>query len=240
MKIENYGFKTVENNFTGKWREIVEGWAAMNASYVSEFGDLPAWYVENTNTALFSAAAWQSGCPALCEPDVDKQDFTGRPGRPREYVGRLDMEVYIDNLWVWVEAKKRHFQYTHKTDGRSARRQRLVNLIDDSIMSAKKTSKSAKLSEWDVVAVSFFSASVTAESPERQDDRSLRDGLKKGDAVDRAIDSENKAMIERLEAYRAENGTDLKYAIFRNTNLRLQSWKEADYPAAFGIIMSQV
>lgn len=240
MKLKKCGFEVAANNFEGKWRDIVDVWAKMNASYVSVFGDLPAWYVENTNTALLSAAAWQCGCPSLCEPDVDKQSFTGRPGRPREYVGRLDMEVYIDDSWVWLEAKKRHFQYTHKSDGRSARRQRLVNLIDESRSSARKTSKSAKLSEWDIVAVSFFSASVTSDSIERQDDRSLRDGLGKEAAVARAIASENEAMIERLNQYRDENANDLKYAIFRNARTRLQEWSGTDYPAAFGIIMSQV
>jgi hypothetical protein len=232
------GFKVVENNFEGKWRKIVDAWAAMNATYVSEFGDLPAWYVENSNTALLSAAAWKCGCPALCEPDVSKQRFTGRPGRPAEYVGRLDMEIHIDDSWTWIEAKKSHFQYTHKVDGRSDRRSRLVNLIDGARKSATNSSKAAKKFGWNVLAMGFFSASVTQDSLERRDDRSLRNGLGKEAAVERAITSENQAMIERLERYRIENDSSLRYAVYRNSSSRLQGWVDSDYPAAFGLISS--
>ncbi|MDR5655186.1 hypothetical protein RGD00_21480 [Xinfangfangia sp. LG-4] len=217
----------------------MNAWAAMNATYVTQFGDLPAWYVENSNTAMLAAAAWQCNCPALCEPNVDKQKFTGRPGRPKSFVGRLDMELYVEDSWLWIEAKKDHFLYTYRADGRSDRRKRLVNLIDRSRRFAKESKKAAEADGWSVVAAAFFSASVAANSIERGKDRSLRDGFGKEDAVNRAIYSENAAMIEKLESYRLEVSS-LQYAVFRNTNTRLQEWAGVEYPAAFGIITSRL
>jgi len=230
-------FKAVVNTFDGDWKKVVNKWALMNGHYVAEFGDLPAWYVETSNTAMLAAAAWQCGCPALCEPRINKQKFTGRPGRPKTYVGRLDMEIYIDDHWTWVEAKKDHFQFTQKKDGRSERRQRFVNLIESSRKSAENSASSAKECGWNVSAAAFFSASVVADSVERGDDKSARDGLGKEDAVSRAINSEIEAMLERLEKYKLKTGASLKVAVFGNTNSRLQEWTTVDYPAAFGIIM---
>ena len=109
-------FERDVNNFPASWRGIVEKWSEFNAQYYDQNSDLPAWYVENSNSALFSAAAWVEGHQALCEVDVDKKIYPGTPGRPASYPGRMDIELIVDEKIYWVEAKRRAFTLSRESN----------------------------------------------------------------------------------------------------------------------------
>jgi hypothetical protein len=232
-------FKCTENSFVGSWKKVIASWGEMNSHYVNEFHDLPAWYVENANTSMLSAAAWKCGHPSMCEPNVNKRKFTGRPGRPKEYVGRLDMEIYIDGNWMWLEAKKRHFNLSNLGRKKSESSERLAKLIEYARNEARGSTKDAESAGWDVAALSFFSASILEDARERSDDATDRRGMGKEAACRIAVDEELGAMIDGVRAYEASLGQRVELAIFRNEDTRLQSWKGSDFPAAFGVAMSR-
>jgi len=103
-------YKRVVNSFEDKWWEIVERWALLNNEYARRTGDdIPAWYVENLNSALFAAAAWQCDVPALCELDVLKQKAAQSDPDGNEESessnGRVDLALYIGQSQHWIEAK---------------------------------------------------------------------------------------------------------------------------------------
>jgi len=75
-------FEADVNNFPADWRGIVNRWGEYNANYYNRHEDLPAWYVENSNSALFSAAAWVEGHQALCEIDAEKKYYTSLTPKP--------------------------------------------------------------------------------------------------------------------------------------------------------------
>lgn len=226
-------FETRACAFEGDWKRVVLEWAKLNDQYLHECADFPAWYIENSNTALLSAAAWRCGFTSLCEPGIDKQEFKGRPGRPREYAGRVDMEIYIEDQWVLLEAKKEHFRLTNSPHHRASRRERLANLYDRSLKGAKGSRRAASGAGCHVKGLGFFSAGIGSDSVERRDDNRLREGLGKEEAVKKAIADEVDRLCEGISHLNA------CYAIFTSKAVRLQNWAGAEFPAAFGLIMSE-
>ncbi len=214
------------NNFPAGWRKIVDTWGDLNNQYSKRDGDLPAWYVENSNSALFSAAAWIQGYPALCEMDVEKKYYTGSRGRPKTYPRRMDIEVEINGTRYWVEAKRRAFALSEESQY-SLRHSFLVNSLRDAWGDAGQCRPAAQDFQARMVAIVFFSCHIDPEAPERQASPSQREQL---------VASEIEQMHSATSALGSEMGRNVYRAVFAQSQFHIhRGWNGHLWPAAFGL-----
>lgn len=216
------------NSFTGEWKKVVAEWGRMNGQYLSDYGDFPSWYVENSNSALFAAAAWKCGIPAICEIDVEKRQYTGKRGRPRSYNGRFDLEINFKDETYLIEAKRR-FLSLSQSSYYSLRH----GFIIDSLKSASKDIRScqiaAKSFEMKTGALVFFAAII-------EPDAHVRVARKYKVACDDLITSEiDKFSIHMTALANAEPSAHVNYAVFSNPVDSMRDWKELNWPAVCGV-----
>lgn len=208
---------------------MTDAWGDLNSRYFELNDDLPAWYVENSNSALLSAAAWQCGYPAVCEVDVEKKRYTGERGRPAAYAGRMDLEVHIDDLRYWIEAKRRAFALSEDSSY-SLRHGFLAESLHAAWGDASQCRSAAKEFAARMAAVVFFSAHIEADAAERQpvkDAPAMREQL-----VEREIAS----MQKKMDALGPEMGKAVYRAIFAQTDFGIhKGWQGYLWPAVFGM-----
>lgn len=219
-------FQKQFNNFPAGWRKVVDTWGDLNNQYFKRDGDLPAWYVENSNSALFSAAAWIHGYPALCEMDVEKKLYTGDRGRPKSYAGRMDIELEINGIRYWVEAKRRAFALSEESQY-SLRHSFLVNSLWDAWGDARQCRPAAQDFQARMVAVVFFSCHISLEAPERHTNPSQREQL---------LASEMEQMHSAINALASKMDRNVYRAVFAQNDFHIhRSWNDYLWPAAFGL-----
>ena len=222
-------FEASFNNFPAGWRRMTDKWGNLNSQYFELDQDLPAWYVENSNSALLSAAAWQCGYPALCEVDVDKKYYTGERGRPASYAGRMDLEVHVNGQRHWVEAKRRAFALSGESTY-SLRHGFLVDSLRDAWGDARKCRDAAQAFKAKMASIVFFSAHISADAPERlqgQGRPALRQELVKNEIEQVQI---------KITALASEMDIPVYRAIFSQIDFNIhRGWQGYDWPAVFGI-----
>lgn len=221
-------FERDVNNFPAGWRGIVKKWGEFNANYYDQFQDLPAWYVENSNSALFSAAAWAEGHLALCEVDAEKKFYTGRPGRPASYPGRMDIELTIDDETYWIEAKRRAFSLSASSDY-SFRHSFLSASVKEATENTKQCQEAANALGCCVASLVFFSGHIRPDAPERARGTPplIRSEL---------IAAETAALRENMQDLSRDLGARVYHAVFSQLDCRIyQNWEGYYWPAAFGL-----
>jgi hypothetical protein len=216
------------NNFPAGWRGIVNKWGDFNANYYDRFQDLPAWYVENSNSALFSAAAWAKGHLALCEVDAEKKFYTGRPGRPATYPGRMDIELTIDDATYWIEAKRRAFSLSAGSDY-SFRHSFLSASVKEASENTNQCQVAANALGCRVASLVFFSGHIRPDAPERAPETRplMRSEL---------IAAEIAALRTNMQDLGRDLGAQVHHAVFSQRDCRIyQNWQYYYWPAAFGL-----
>lgn len=222
-------FNTQFNNFPAGWKKMTNTWGNLNSQYFDLDQDLPAWYVENSNSALLSAAAWQCKFPAICEVDVDKKFYTGERGAPASYSGRMDLEIHVKDQRYWVEAKRRAFELSEESKYSLGHRF-LADSLRDAWGDARKCRKSAQEFGARMVAVVFFSGHIGADASERQPGEG-RPAIRQA----RVSDEINKMQIS-METLGKEIGTTAYRAIFSQADFGIhKGWQGYDWPAVFGM-----
>jgi hypothetical protein len=155
-------FESYQNTFQGNWKRLIDKWAAMNIEFLALTDELPAWYVENTNTALLAAAAWSCGFAAVCELDTKKQRRTGKRGEPTQIDGRVDIVLKMDNTTTWVEAKKLNFDLSKVSESRGE-----IGRLNRSLQSAWREALNCQsdANEYgaSIGALTFFSGTLSPE-----------------------------------------------------------------------------
>ncbi|WP_371056422.1 hypothetical protein [Rhodosalinus sp. K401] len=221
-------FERDVNNFPASWRGIVNKWGEFNANYYDRFQDLPAWYVENSNSALFSAAAWAEGHLALCEVDAEKKFYTGRPGRPATYPGRMDIELTIDDGTYWIEAKRRAFSLSASSDY-SFRHSFLSASVKEATENTTQCQEAANALDCCVASLVFFSGHIRPDAPERARGTPplMRSEL---------IAAETAALRANMQDLGRDLGARVYHAVFSQRDCRIyHNWEGYYWPAAFGL-----
>jgi hypothetical protein len=221
-------FESDVNNFPAGWRGIVSKWGEYNASYYQRNQDLPAWYVENSNSALFSAAAWAEGHQALCEVDAEKKFYTGRPGRPATYSGRMDIELTIGDQAYWVEAKRRAFSLSAGSDY-SFRHSFLAASVREASDNTNQCQVAANALGCRLASLVFFSGHIQPDALERAPRSTplMRSQM---------IAAEIAALRINMQDLGQDLGTRIYQAVFSQREFRIyQNWQDYYWPAAFGI-----
>ena len=222
-------FETQFNNFPAGWRRMADTWGNLNSRYFNLDQDLPAWYVENSNSALLSAAAWQCGYPAICEVDVDKKFYTGERGAPISYAGRMDLEIHVNDQRYWVEAKRRAFALSEDSNY-SLRHSFLAESLRDAWSDVRKCRNAAQTFDARMVAIVFFSGHIGADASERQPGEgrpAIRQAL---------VSDEIKQMQNRITALGNEMGRPAYRAIFSQSDFGIhRGWQGYNWPAVFGM-----
>lgn len=227
-----YMTTTEINTFQGSWSKVIAKWGNMNREYLTKTGDFPAWYVENSNSALFSAAAWQCGYLALCEVDIEKQRYTGLPGRPKTTGGRFDIELHMGEGAYVIEAKKRHFSLS-ESSSYSLRHHYLKSSVEDASGDCRSCKKSAAEYEMNLAALIFFSCSVGYDAPERNLGKGYRE------AIFDLMTQEASAFENNMRELRlVPKSRLLGYSLFSNDPLSFdrKDWKGYPWPAMCGVI----
>lgn len=221
-------FECDVNNFPAGWRRIVNKWGEFNASYYEQHHDLPAWYVENSNSALFSAAAWATGHLALCEVDAEKKYYTGRPGRPATYSGRMDIELTINDRLYWIEAKRRAFSLGRGSDY-SFRHSFLAASAREASDNARQCRTAATALQCNLASFVFFSGHIQPEAIERVPGSTP-------DLRSEMVATEIAALRGNMRDLGQNLGTRIYHAVFSQRDFRIyQNWQDYYWPAAFGI-----
>lgn len=220
------------NTFSDPWRSVVARWGKMNKACLKEIDDLPAWYVENSNSALFAAAAWLCGYPAICEIDIEKRKFNGRPGRPRTGSGRFDIEMHMGNSIYLIEAKKRHLSISADSHY-SLRHSHLASAIDEASADCRACEKSARNLGMEMASLVFFSGSIDEDSEERKKVPGYRQ------AMSECLEAEIGKFKDNMEQLELPRGIRvLGYSLFANdpNQFNRKEWKGFSWPALFGVI----
>lgn len=206
-------FEKNVNNFPTGWRGIVEKWAEFNARYYARYSDLPAWYVENSNSALFSAAAWTEGHLALCEVDIEKKYYTGKPGRPISYAGRMDIELTIGDEIYWIEAKRRAFSLSRKSSY-SFRHAFLATSVLEAYDNTRQCKAATKEMDAKMASLVFFSGHIEPEIEERGADSTpqIRSEM---------VADEISALKENMRTLSREMGENVSHAVFSQRDYRI-------------------
>ncbi|MDF3608372.1 hypothetical protein PE067_20820 [Paracoccus sp. DMF-8] len=221
-------FERIVNNFPAGWRKTVDTWSELNNRYYEHNDDLPAWYVENSNSALLSAAAWMNGYPAICEMDVEKKSYTGTRGRPRSYAGRMDIEIQFDNKVYWIEAKRRAFTLSQNSNY-SFRHSFLASSVKDAMSNARQCRDVAHGFGVSMASVVFFSGHIESDAPERR-------GRDAPGRRAKLIHDETAALKENMKALSDEICEDVYHAIYARNDVDIpRGWTDYHWPAAFGI-----
>lgn len=222
-------FERQFNNFPAGWRRMTDAWGDLNSRFFDLDGDLPAWYVENSNSALLSAAAWQCGYPAICEVDVEKKRYNGERGRPPAYAGRMDLEIHINGHRYWIEAKRRAFALSEGSTY-SLRHGFLVESLRDAWGDARQCRNAAQEFTARMAAVVFFSAHIEADAAERlpgQGTPAIRERL---------IEIEIARMQQNMDALSLEMDKAVYRAVFAQTDFGIhRGWQGYLWPAVFGM-----
>lgn len=221
-------FESDVNNFPAGWRGIVNKWGEYNASYYHRNQDLPAWYVENSNSALFSAAAWAEGHQALCEVDAEKKYYNGRRGRPTTYSGRMDIELTIDDRLYWIEAKRRAFSLGAESDF-SFRHSFLAASVREASDNAKQCQTAAIALGSNLASLVFFSGHIQPDALERVPGSTpqIRSEM---------IATEIAVLRANMQDLGRDLGVRIYHAVFSQRDCRIyQNWQDYYWPAAFGI-----
>lgn len=221
-------FERDVNNFPAGWRGVVNKWGEFNANYYDQFQDLPAWYVENSNSALFSAAAWAEGHLALCEVDAEKKFYTGRPGRPATYPGRMDIELTIDDETYWVEAKRRAFSLGAGSDY-SFRHSFLATSVREASDNTMQCQVAATALGCNLASLVFFSGHILPEARERV--RGSTPQMRSEMVAD-----EIAALRTNMQDLGRDFGARIYHAVFSQRDYVIsRNWQDYYWPAAFGL-----
>jgi len=221
-------FESDVNNFPAGWRGIVKKWGEYNASYYQRNEDLPAWYVENSNSALFSAAAWAEGHQALCEVDAEKKRYTGGRGRPASYAGRMDIELTIDDQVYWIEAKRRAFSLGAGSKY-SFRHSFLAASVREASNNAKQSETAAIALRSNLASLVFFSGHIQPDAIERAPGSTplIRSAM---------ITAEIAALRANMQDLGREFGVRIYHAVFSQRDCVIRkNWQDYYWPAAFGL-----
>ena len=216
------------NNFPAGWRGIVNKWGEFNSRYYDRHQDLPAWYVENSNSALFSAAAWAEGHQALCEVDAEKKYYTGRQGRPTTYSGRMDIELTIGDHTYWIEAKRRAFSLGEASNY-AFRHSFLTASVHEARDNARQCRDAAVALGADVASLVFFSGHIAPEAEERAQSSTpqMRSEM---------VASEITALRENMRELGRSLNARVYHGVFSQRDHRIyQNWQDYHWPAAFGL-----
>jgi hypothetical protein len=201
----------------------------MNSQYFDLHNDLPAWYVENSNSALLSVAAWQCGYPAICEVDVEKKHYSGERGRPPKRNGRVDLEIHINDSTYWVEAKRKYFSLS-KRGRNSLRHSGLAGAIRAAWEDAGEPQKPPDGYPARRVAIVFFSAHFDSDAAERkwpQGSPKAREGL---------VAEEIEKMQTNMQALGQEMKATIHRAVFVQSDFGIhRGWQGYQWPAIFGM-----
>lgn len=221
-------FERVVNNFPAGWRGIVNRWGEYNATYYDRHQDLPAWYVENSNSALFAAAAWAEGHQALCEVDVEKRYYTGRQGRPTTYAGRIDIELTINDQLYWIEAKRRAFSLGAESNY-SFRHSFLAASLAEALQNTRQCQRAADALETRSTSLVFFSGHIEPDARERGRGSTP---LMRSEMVANEI----AALRAKMRDLGPDLGDRVYHAAFSQRDCRIyQNWEDYYWPAAFGL-----
>lgn len=221
-------FESDVNNFPTGWRGIVNKWGEFNANYYDRHQDLPAWYVENSNSALFSAAAWAEGHQALCEVDAEKKYYTGRQGRPVTYSGRMDIELTINDQLYWIEAKRRAFSLGAGSNY-SFRHSFLAASVREALNNTMQCQVAADALGCNLASVVFFSGHIQPEALERAQGSTplMRSEM---------VAAEIAALRTNMQDLGRDLGARIYHAVFSQRDFRMyRNWQEYYWPAAFGL-----
>lgn len=222
-------FERDVNNFPASWRGIVEKWSEFNAQYYDQHSDLPAWYVENSNSALFSAAAWVEGHQALCEVDVDKRFYSGSPGRPASYAGRMDIELIAEDQIYWVEAKRRAFSLGRNSNY-SFRHAFLAASVNEAYANARQCRPAAKAMNAKIASIVFFSGHIEPEAAEREQNSTPQMRAE-------MVAEEISLLRENMRSMAKEMGGRLFHSVSSQRDYRIyKDWQGYYWPAAFGLV----
>ncbi|MDK8873590.1 hypothetical protein [Paracoccus sp. SSJ] len=215
------------NTFSVPWKKVVRKWAKMNIAYAEAVEDLPAWYVENSNSALFSSALWACDYPSICETDIGKQVISGLPGRRRAYDGRTDIEALVEDELFLFEAKKRHLNLSG--DSRRALRHNVIaRALDEALSDTAKIRSAAGNLTAKAGSIVFFSAVLSA------------DYFGQG----KWISKRRERIVDELEAFKRNmsdlrfKDVDLMYAAYFSDTSRLSISTDDYRPVAFGVCMT--
>lgn len=221
-------FECRANNFPAGWRKTVNQWARLNDRYFAENSDLPAWYVENSNSALFSAAAWMTGYAAICEVDVDKRKDTGKPGRPKNYGGRVDMEIQMGDCTYWVEAKRKCFEIS-ETSRYALRHSYLsAGLLEaqNDIENVRDNDVSSPISK---VSMTFFAGYIPEDAPCRTGENVIQ---RRSELVDEEVHQH----LSNIKKLKDETGQDVYTSVFSQSDLSISKfWSGCSFPVLFGV-----
>lgn len=221
-------FERVVNNFPAGWRSIVNKWAKYNASYYDRHQDIPAWYVENSNSALFAAAAWAEGHQALCEVDAEKKYYTGRQGRPATYSGRMDIELTIHDQIYWIEAKRRAFSLGAASDY-SFRHSFLAASVREAADNARQCETAATALQSKLASLVFFSGHIQPDAHERVPGSTPKMRSEMVAAEVTSLRANMRRLGEELNAR-------IYHAVFSQGDFGIHHcWRDYYWPAAFGI-----
>lgn len=221
-------FERDVNNFPEGWRGIVKRWADLNNEYYNRHTDIPAWYVENSNSALFAAAAWAEGSFAICEVDVEKKYYTGRSGRPASYAGRMDIELTMGQEIYWIEAKRRAFSLGEESSY-SFRHSFMNTSVKEAYSNARQCRPAARDMGAKMASLVFFSGHVEPDMAERG--RGATPRLR-----EQLIEREVAALRHNLRELDDEMNGKVFHAIFSQRDCRIYAnWQGYYWPAAFGV-----
>jgi len=220
--------KTAGNMFPKDWQNIVKRWGEYNVEYYEKNEDLPAWYVENSNSALFSAAAWAEGHQALCEVDADKKHFTGQRGRPVTYSGRVDIELTLHEQMYLIEAKRKAFSLG-KDSRHSFSHASLAASIEEAQRNARQCFNRACDLNAKTASIVFFSGHIDPEAPERGENSSPK-------MRSEMVGLEISKLRENMEKLGKKLEREVYYAVFFRGDYRIyKDWQGLRWPAAFGL-----
>lgn len=219
-------FELQYNNFPAGWRRMINRWGELNSEYFEAHDDLPAWYVESSNAALLAVAAWQCGYPAICEVDIEKIKYNGRPDRPGSYTGRLDMALHVNGQEYWLEAKRRAFALSKENDY-SLRYGGLSRRLREALVDVDKISGAAQSYDARLVAAVFFSGHIEPGARERKSGQ---------DSIETLVSSELSSMHDNMSALAVEKNCTVFRAVFTQDLLSPpKEWNDHIWPAVFGI-----
>lgn len=205
---------------------MINRWGELNSEYFEIHDDLPAWYVESSNAALLAVAAWQCKYHAICEVDIQKIKYNGKPGRPGSYAGRLDMALHVDGQEYWLEAKRRAFSLS-KENNYSLRYGGLARLLREALNDVDKVSGAAQAYDARLVAAVFFSGHIEPGAKERKSGQ---------DSIESLVSSELNSMHDNMSALAVEKNCSVLRAVFTQNLLNpTRQWADYIWPAVFGI-----
>jgi hypothetical protein len=221
-------FEADVNNFPAGWRGIVNRWGEFNSKYFDKHQDLPAWYVENSNSALFSAAAWAEGHQALCEVDAEKKFYTGRQGAPTSYPGRMDIKLTIGDQMHFIEAKRRAFSLGEASNY-AFRHAYLKASVHEARDNVRQCRNAASALGAGVASLVFFSGHIALDAEERAQGSTpqMRSEM---------VAAEITALRENMRELGRNLNAPVYHAVFSQRDYRIyQNWNEYHWPAAFGL-----